>query len=192
MARRTARLLAHPAQRVHRPIDRARAIHSISMIVEETARREFRLNGEGQTTKRGGRARPVFSSLRSTLATLVATLALFAQLLAISYPHTMAAPGSAKIIADLRAVFGDTVVLCTQVDDKGAPLAPAGPSGHRAEDCPLCQFAAQTARLLVPPAPVMPALAFAGSETLGIPPDLGALRPSPTAFAQPRAPPFAG
>ena len=121
------------------------------------------------------------------LATLLAALAVFAQLVALPY-HRPSAQGDLSIVAaELRATFGKAAVLCTQGDDGSSP-ATHEPGGCDA-GCPLCQFASQVA-LLAPPPPALPVrLAIAD----GPPPAHGDFllpRARAIRFAQPRAPPF--
>jgi hypothetical protein len=129
--------------------------------------------------RRGARALP-------RLATLLAALAVFAQLVALPYHHPSTGHDLAAVAAELRATFGKAAVLCTQGDDGSSP-ATHEPGGCDAS-CPLCQFASQAALLESPP-PALP-------ERLAIvegPPPARAdfLRPRVSAirFAQPRAPP---
>ena len=121
----------------------------------------------------------------SRVATLLAALAVFAQLVALPYHHPSARHDLAAVAAELKATFGPTAILCTQSDDPSTPRRQ-----HVGCDagCPLCQFASHAA-LLEAPRPVLP-------ERLAIvdgppPPHEDFLRPRASAirFAQPRAPP---
>ncbi len=137
--------------------------------------------------KRAGRrgARPARTLPR--LATLLATLAVFAQLVALPYHHPSAQHDLAAVAAELRATFGKAAVLCTQGDDGSSP-ATHEPGGCDA-GCPLCQFASHAILLEAPPPALPERLAIAD----GPPPTRGDfLRPRASAirFAQPRAPPF--
>ena len=129
--------------------------------------------------RRGARALP-------RLATLLAALAVFAQLVALPYHHSPAQGDLSIVAAELRATFGKAAVLCTQGDD-GSPPATHEPNGCDA-GCPLCQFASQAVLLEAPP----PALPERLAIVEGPPPTRGEfLQPRAAAirFAQPRAPP---
>jgi hypothetical protein len=132
-----------------------------------------------QAGRRGARALP-------RLATLLAALAVFAQLVALPY-HRPSAQGDLSIVAaELRATFGKAAVLCTQGDDGSSP-ATHEPGGCDA-GCPLCQFASQAALLEAPPPALPERLAIADGAPPARP---DFLRPRARAirFAQPRAPP---
>jgi hypothetical protein len=124
----------------------------------------------------------------SRLATLLAALAVFAQLVALPYHHPSARHDLAAVAAELKGTFGAAAVLCAQSDD------PSSPTPDRQRDgcdvgCPLCQFASHAILLEAPP-PVLPErLAIAD----GPPPTRGDFtwpRASAIRFAQPRAPPL--
>jgi hypothetical protein len=118
---------------------------------------------------------------------LLATLAVFAQLVALPYHHPSTRNDLAAIAAELKATFGPAAVLCTQSDD------PSPPTHDRQQDgcdagCPLCQFASQAALLEAPP----PALPERLAIVDGPPPTRGDFllpRANAIRFAQPRAPP---
>jgi len=103
----------------------------------------------GKTSIRRGGARAW-----SRLATLVAALALFAQLLALPYHRPPAETDLSAVAASLKAAFGDNAILCVQADE-GAPGAPERRQGHCDDGCPLCQFSAQMV-LLAAPVPTAP------------------------------------
>jgi hypothetical protein len=145
------------------------------------------VKGVRQARKRQGRrARLGLQRFRSTLTAFVTALALLVQLAAVADHGAFAAPGPEGVAAELRATFGDHVVLCIHED--GAPDTPASPAGHC--DCPLCQFAGQMASLLVPPSPTLPLRFGPQSETLTVAFASSAPKLRPTGLAQPRAPPL--
>jgi hypothetical protein len=125
--------------------------------------------------------------MATRFATLLAALAVFAQLVALPYHHPSAQHDLAEVAAELEATFGPAAVLCTQSDD------PASQTHDRQRDgcdagCPLCQFASHAALLEAPP-PVLPerlAIAAGPQPTRG---DFPLPRASAIRFAQPRAPP---
>ena len=105
------------------------------------------MSGGGRKRMRSGQ---VLARFRSPLPAFVAALALIVQLFAISFHHPIAPPGGAEAAAiELKALFGDDVVVCSQADDSLAPSA-AG-RAHCDEGCPLCQFAGAAAALTAPP-----------------------------------------
>jgi hypothetical protein len=134
--------------------------------------------------KRGARPAPVLSRF----TTLLAALAVFAQLVALPYHHPAARHDLAVVAAELKATFGPAAVLCTQSDDPSSP-APERRQGDCDPGCPLCQFAAHAALLGAPP----PALPERLAIVDGPPPTHGDFllpRASAIRFAQPRAPPL--
>ena len=122
------------------------------------------------------------------LATLLAALAVFAQLVALPYHHPSARHDLAAVAAELKATFGAAAVLCTQGDDSSSP-APERRQGDCDAGCPLCQFASHAVLLDAPPPALPERLAIAD----GPPParaDFLHPRANAIRFAQPRAPPF--
>ena len=125
----------------------------------------------------------------ATWASLIAAVALFAQLLALPYHHPETRPDIAAVAAALKATFGDAASLCTQADDS----APGAPERHHApcsDGCPLCQFAAQTVLFDAPP-PALPERLAPASAPPPPSADFAPARPNANRFAQPRAPPLA-
>ncbi len=140
--------------------------------------------GERKADRR--RARP--ARALSRLATLLAALAVFAQLVALPYHHPSARHDLTPVAAELKATFGSAAVLCTQSDDPSSPT-PDRQRGGCDAGCPLCQFASHAALIEAPPPGLPERLAIADGE----PPTRGELLPpraSAIRFAQPRAPPF--
>ena len=140
--------------------------------------------GERKADRR--RARP--ARILSRLATLLAALAVFAQLVALPYHHPSARHDLTTIAAELKATFGPTAVLCAQSDDSSSPTPDRQQSGCD-PGCPLCQFASHAILLEAPP----PALPERLAIVDGPPPTRGDLSPpraSAVRFAQPRAPPL--
>jgi hypothetical protein len=133
---------------------------------------------------RGARRRRGFAPW----ASLVAALALFAQLLALPYHHPQAPADLAAVAASLKATFGDAATLCTQAND-AAPGEPERHQGPCDVGCPLCQFAAQTV-LFEAPLPALPERVALPGAPLPPPADFASARPHSYRFAQPRAPPL--
>jgi len=124
--------------------------------------------GERRVPRRH-RARSGAAASRSPLTAFVVALSLLVQLIAIPYLQALAGPGfaeaeTAEIAAELRATFGDAAALCVEVNDKGAPISPAG---HCDDQCPLCRFAAQATALVAPEAPAPPERLDAACQSLG-------------------------
>ena len=131
-------------------------------------------------------ARPVRAATR--FATLLAALAVFAQLIALPYHHPSPQHDLASVAAELKATFGPAAVLCTQSEDPSSP-APERRQSDCDAGCPLCQFASHAILLEAPP----PALPERLAIVDGPPPTRGDLLPpraSAVRFAQPRAPPL--
>jgi hypothetical protein len=128
--------------------------------------------------------------MRASFAVFLATLALVTQLLAPASHRTVASADIAGVAAELHAAFGDVVALCTHVSDDQSPNTPTHPSGPCDDCCPLCQSGAASHAFVLPALLGAPSRIEAVSETLGPAPDFVRLKPSRTAFAQPRAPPF--
>jgi hypothetical protein len=143
-------------------------------------RRQSRSAAERIRRARGARIR------RAPWATCLAILALVAQLLAPAV-HRMAPGNVAEVAADLKAAFGDGVVLCIEVEDgKGAPA----PARDCDDACPLCQLHSGAHALILPTLASLPMRIEAGAQPLALAPAPVSLRPTLTAFAQPRAPPL--
>ena len=137
-----------------------------------------------QSTTAQGRAR---KSRFLRLASLLAAIAVFAQLAALPYHHLQTTRDLSAVAAELKATFGAAAVLCAQADDASSPT-PERHHGGCDVGCPLCQFASHLA-LLEPPPPTLP-------ERLAIidrvaPARIDFERPTarPMRLAQPRAPP---
>jgi hypothetical protein len=137
--------------------------------------------------RRGARALSAHAFPR--LAVLLAAFALFAQLMALPYHHAEARPDLSSVAATLRAEFGDSAVLCAQADDDAFSSSPERGQGHCDDGCPLCRFAAQAVLFVAPP-PSLPARVEVAEAPLRARADCVSEKPSPTGFAQPRAPPF--
>ena len=138
----------------------------------------------GERKPRGRRARTT-----PRLATLLAAIAVFAQLVALPYHHPQQRQDLSVVAAELRATFGPAAILCTQSDDGSSPATRDGQPGDCDAGCPLCQFASHAALLDAPP----PALPERLTIADGPPPTHAHFllpRASAIRFAQPRAPPF--
>jgi len=124
----------------------------------------------------------------SRLATLLAAIAVVAQLVALSYHHPQARHDLSLVAAELKATFGPAAVLCTQADDGSSPATRQGLPGGCDAGCPLCQFASQAVLLEAPPPALPERLAIVDgpppTRADFVEPRLGAIR-----LAQPRAPP---
>jgi hypothetical protein len=141
------------------------------------------------------RARPVCGAFRSPLTALIVAISLIAQLIAVPYHRAAAAPELARletaaIAAELKATFGDAAALCAHVDDVGAP-SPLSPARHCDDQCQLCRFSAQTATLIAPDAPALPARLETDRQTIAAASDSAAFPACPTKRTRARAPPLA-
>jgi hypothetical protein len=137
------------------------------------------------------RAKPRVASLRSPLTAFLAALALFVQLVDVSYHQARAAAlgrSDAAIAAELRATFGDAAALCVQSDDKGAPHTPNGCCG---DQCTFCRFAAHAAALVAPEASALPIRLDVACRGLGPTPEPGFVSERPAQQNRARAPPLA-
>jgi hypothetical protein len=121
----------------------------------------------GKTSIRGGGARAL-----SRLATLVAALALFGQLLALPYHRPQTESDLSAIAASLKATFGDNAILCVQADES-SPSTPERRHGHCDDGCPLCQFAAQMVLLAAPTLAAPERLDIVSAPLTGLPPSRG-------------------
>ena len=111
------------------------------------------------------RARPG-AGRRSPIAALFAALALIVQLVAAPAHQAEAEPGARRALsataAELKARFGDAAALCIRSDDGNAPAG-----SHDCDDhCPLCRFSAETALIVAPDLPALPARLDASCRTL--------------------------
>ncbi len=141
------------------------------------------MNGRAQQS-----AEPITRAKSSrALFVVLALLALFSQLL-VPVARVAAMPLALDgVVADLRATFGDSVVVCAQVDE--GTQTPGHPFPGCDENCPLCSLTA-AAVVLPPAAPDLPP-PVSGREYLP-PPPVAHLASGPPlrSPAQPRAPPF--
>jgi hypothetical protein len=137
-----------------------------------------------QTGKRFSRTR--LGDLRAHAVTVIAVLALIAQMFTSAHAALPAKPDLAAVAASLKIVFGESAVLCVQADDQGgAPTQPCDDDHH----CLLCLNASHAAFAL-PAAPAsMLALAASDAETLALAPDDPRRPRHRAAFSQARAPP---
>jgi hypothetical protein len=131
------------------------------------------------------KARRRVARATTRLATWLATLAVFVQLLVLPYHLPPAQNELDAVAAELKATFGPTAVLCTQRDDSSAP-------GRQYVGCdvgcPLCQFASHAALLEAPPPALPERLAIIDGPPLA-PSDFVRPLARTLRFAQPRAPP---
>jgi hypothetical protein len=107
------------------------------------------------------RTRSPFATLFARLGVVLAALALLSQSLAAVVPHSERRDARAAA-AELTALFGPGVVICTQADDPGAPPKPQACDDR----CPLCRVAADS-------------FAFAARFALAAPDFVRAFAPSP-------------
>ena len=129
---------------------------------------------------------------RSALATAIARVglwlaafALLAQSFAVAAPPMLDGGDPHSAAAELQALLGPGVVICTQADRSGPQ--------HRPNDChdqcPLCRLVANAAALSLPTAEPLPAPALALSGKLGFAPQPPTHAPRPSGFALARGPP---
>jgi hypothetical protein len=137
----------------------------------------------GKTSIRRGGARAL-----SRLATFVAALALFGQLLALPYHRPQTASDLSAVAASLKATFGDNAILCVQADE-GSPSAPERRHSHGDEGCPLCQFAAQMV-LFAAPIPAAPERLDVAVASLTARADFTPAGPAHIGLPPPRGPPL--
>ena len=136
----------------------------------------MRRNGDRRVKGRGALAR---------LGLWLAAFALLAQSFAVAAPPMFDGGDSHSAAAELQALLGPGIVICTQVD-------PTGPQHHPRDchdQCPLCRLAANAAALDLPTADPLPAPAFALSGKLGFAPQPPTNSPRPGGFALARGPP---
>jgi hypothetical protein len=119
-------------------------------------------------------------------------LSLLVQLIAIPYHQARAAPGFVsdpiQVAADLKTIFGDAAALCVQVDDKSAPVAPAG---HCDDQCPLFRFASQASALVAPVPAALPEPRLAVRQDLGMARETNIVPARGNTQNRARAPPLA-
>ena len=99
----------------------------------------------------------------SAAPALAAVLALVLQLFLLPAHHT-APSGVPTQAAELTAIVGDGVAICSQADSSGS--GPGAPYRSCDETCPLCRFAGQDA-LLAPQPPAILEFVFAAPQSLG-------------------------
>ncbi len=140
----------------------------------------MRRDGEGRVKKRSA-----LSKAMALAGLWLAAFALLAQSFAIAAPPMFDGDDSHSAAAELQALLGPSVFICTQAN-------PAGPQ-HRPFDChdqcPLCRLVANAALLDVPADAPLPAPAFALSGRLGFAPQPPTFSPRPSGFSLARGPP---
>jgi hypothetical protein len=98
----------------------------------------------------------------------------------------MAAPSDARrAAAELGALFGPGVVICSQADEPGAPPAPLTCDDR----CPICQAHAGALAFVTPPPPVHFAPIPLVIKALAFPKTARAPPRGPVRIASARAPP---
>jgi hypothetical protein len=118
------------------------------------------------------------------LGLLLTVFALLAQSLAFAASPHETPRGASAAAAELSALLGPGVIICTQSDGSDSPAPP-----HNCDHCPLCRLAAGALALDLP-APLVFAAPVAAVESklaLPQPPPLGA--PAPRLSPLPRGPP---
>ena len=136
----------------------------------------MRRNGDRRVKARRALAR---------LGLWLAAFALLAQSFAIAAPPMFEGGDSHSAAAELQALLGPGIVICTQAD----PTGPRHPPRDCHEQCPLCRLAANAAALDLPTADLLPAPAFALSGKHGFAPQPPTKAPRPSGFALARGPP---
>ena len=135
--------------------------------------------------RRANRGRTALAALVARAGLWLAAFALLAQSFAVAAPPMFDGGDSHSAAAELQALLGPGIVICTQVD-------PTGPQHHPRDchdQCPLCRLAANAAALDLPTADPLPAPAFALSGKLGFSPQPPTNAPRPSGFALARGPP---
>ena len=99
--------------------------------VGECNRRYWTMTRRGQTRRKSGGA--IFAFLRRPIATWLAVLALFVQVIGLGVAPTAASPEQ-QAAAALSAAIGQQVSLCAQGEHSGAPDQSCPCCG----DCALC------------------------------------------------------
>jgi hypothetical protein len=129
---------------------------------------------------------------RSALATAFASVglwlaafALLAQSFTVAAPPMPATSDAHSAAAELTALLGPGVVICTQA-------YPSDPQRHPYEchdQCPLCRLVDNAAALSLPTAEPMPAPALSLMAKLGFAPQPPTDTPRPSGFSLARGPP---
>lgn len=125
------------------------------------------------------------STLLVRLGLWLTAFALLSQSLAIAAPP-MVSGDARSAAAELTALLGPGVVVCTQGDSGGAPHQ--SPADCR-DQCPLCQVAANAAALDLPAAAALAAPARALLAKLVFTPQTQKIPQPRAAFSRARGPP---
>jgi hypothetical protein len=136
-----------------------------------------------KTIRRG--APGLVASLAARLGLLLTVVALLAQSLAFAAPPHESPRGAAAAAAELSALLGSGVVICTQSDDPDAPAPPP----HGCDQCPLCRLAAGALTLDLPAAIELAAPAPARASKLALPQPPRQRAPARPPAPLPRGPP---
>jgi len=145
--------------------------------------------GKGAQVRRDGdrradRRRTAFAGLWVRIGLWLAAFALLAQSFAIAAPP-MPADGPQVAEAELQALLGPGVVICTQAD----PSAPHHHPFDCHDRCPLCRLVANAAIVVAPMAEPLSAPALSLSGKLGVAPQPPTQAPRPSGFSLARGPP---
>jgi hypothetical protein len=135
--------------------------------------------------RRGDKRPSALAAAVARLGLWLAAFALLAQSFAIAAPPMFDGADPHSAAAELQALLGPSVVICTQAN-------PAGPQHHPFDchdQCPLCRLVANAALLSVPAAEPLPAPALALSGKLGFAPQPPTYAPRPSGFSLARGPP---
>jgi hypothetical protein len=124
---------------------------------------------------------------------LLAMLALFGQWLATPLHDMSDAAGirqTSQIVAELKTVFGDAAVLCTEAEPDSGNPSPRDPAHPCDDHCPLCQLHASAMALWVPDEAPAPRRFDVAAEPVRHSYARLPVHAWRVAFARARAPPF--
>lgn len=129
--------------------------------------------------------RTALAALLARAGLWLAAFALLAQSFAVAAPPMLDGVDPHSAAAELQAVLGPGVVICTQAD----PSAPQHHPYDCHDQCPLCRLVANAAVLSLPTAEPLPAPALSLSGRLGFAPQPPTHAPRPSGFSLARGPP---
>ena len=134
---------------------------------------------------RWGERRTGFAAIFARVGLWLAAFALLSQSLSVAAPPVFEPVDAGSAAAELSAMLGQGVVVCSQADDPGAPRHPY----DCCDQCPLCRVVADASLLSLPSAEPLPAPPLVATGRIEIIPRPRRIPSPPTGFSLARGPP---
>jgi hypothetical protein len=135
--------------------------------------------------RRWGERRTGIAAIFARVGLWLAAFALLSQSLAVAAPPMFEPEDAGSVAAQLSALLGQGVVVCSQADEPGAPHRPY--DCH--DQCPLCRVVADASILSLPSTEPLPAPPLLATGRIEIIPQPRRIRSPPPGFSFARGPP---